>query len=104
MITALVQFRLPKPVSMEQARAIFLGTTPKYHDTPGLIRKYYLISQDGSSAGGVYLWESREYAECLYSDNWKAFMLEKYEAHPHVTYFDTPVVLDNLTRQIISDD
>ena len=60
MITALVQFKLPKPVTMEQARGIFLGTAPKYRDTPGLIRKYYLLSQDGSTAGGVYLWKSLE--------------------------------------------
>jgi len=104
MITALVQFKLPKPVTMEQARGIFLGTAPKYHNSPGLIRKYYLLSQDGSTAGGVYLWKSLEDAEHLYSDDWKAFILEKYEALPSVMYFDTTVVVDNLTHQIIADD
>jgi hypothetical protein len=104
MITALVQFKLPKPVTMEQARAIFLGTAPNYHDTPGLIRKYCLLSQDGCTAGGVYLWKSREVAERLYSDDWKAFILEKYEAQPSVTFFDTPLILDNVTHQIIADE
>ncbi|HTY20837.1 MAG TPA: YdhR family protein [Geobacteraceae bacterium] len=104
MITAFVQFRLPKPVTPEQARAIFLGTAPKYQETPGLVRKYYILSQDGRTAGGIYLWKSRGEAERLYSDNWKAFILEKYEALPTVTYFDTPVVVDNVTHQIIADE
>ena len=30
MITALVQFSLPAPLSVEQARAIFRGTAPRY--------------------------------------------------------------------------
>jgi hypothetical protein len=104
MITALVQFKLPKPVALEQAREIFLGTAPKYQETPGLIRKYYLLSQDGVMAGGVYLWESREDAEGLYTDDWKNFILEKYGTLPSITYLDTPVVVDNLTHEIISDE
>jgi hypothetical protein len=104
MITALVQFKLPTPVTPDQARAIFLGTAPKYQDTRGLIRKYYILSQDGCTAGGVYLWKSREAAERIYSDNWKAFVIEKYEAQPSVTFFDTPLVVDNVTHQIIADE
>ncbi len=103
MITALVQFRLPNPVSKEQAQEIFLGTAPKYREIPGLIRKYYILSKDGKTAGGIYLWRSREDAECLYSDNWQAFILEKYQALPTVTYFETPVVVDNIIGQIIAD-
>jgi hypothetical protein len=53
MITALIQFKLPKPLTRQQARETFLSTAPKYRDTPGLIRKYYLLSQDGGTAGGV---------------------------------------------------
>ena len=53
MITALVQFKLPKPVTREQAKEIFLSTALKYRKTQGLVRKYYLLSQDGGTAGGV---------------------------------------------------
>jgi hypothetical protein len=104
MITALIQFKLPKPLTREQARETFLSTAPRYRGTPGLIRKYYLLSQDGGTAGGVYLWKSREDAERLYTDNWKAFILEKYGALPSVTYFDSPVVVDNVTQEIVSDE
>jgi len=103
MITALVQFKLPQPVTRDKAREIFLSTAPRYRDTQGLIRKYYVLSQDGGTAGGVYLWKSREDAERLYTEDWKSYVREKYGAPPAVTYFESPVVVDNVTHEIVSD-
>jgi hypothetical protein len=103
MITAFVQFKLPQPVSRDQAREIFSSTAPRYREIPGLIRKYYLISEDGGTAGGVYLWRSREEAERLYTDDWRRFVVEKYGAEPSVQYFATPVVVDNLVGEISTD-
>ncbi len=60
MITALVEFKLPQPMSLDQAKQTFLSTAPKYQGMPGLIRKYYVVSEDGRRAGGVYLWASHE--------------------------------------------
>ena len=34
MITALIQFKLPKPVTRAQAQEIFLRTAPKYRGIP----------------------------------------------------------------------
>ncbi len=104
MITALVQFRLPHPVTREEARELFSASAPKYGDVPGLIRKYYLLSEDGSTAGGVYLWQSREQAERLYSEEWRKFVVDKYGSEPSVTYFESPIVVDNLTGEIIRDN
>lgn len=103
MITAFVQFKLPEPISREKARELFSGTAPKYREIHGLIRKYYLLSQDSGTAGGVYLWNSQEDAERLYTDEWKKFIFDKYGAPPSVTYFESPVVVDNLTGEIITD-
>jgi hypothetical protein len=103
MITALVQFKLPQPVTREKAKEIFSSTAPKYRDFPGLIRKYYLLSEDGVTGGGVYLWKSREDAKKLYTDDWKRFIADKYGAEPSVQYFATPVVVDNLIGEIITD-
>ncbi|MGE4542783.1 MAG: YdhR family protein [Pedobacter sp.] len=103
MITALVQFKLPQPISRENARMIFSDTAPKYREIPGLIRKYYILSQDGGTAGGVYLWNSQEDAERLYTDAWKKFIRDKYGAEPSVTYFESPVVVDNAVGEIIAD-
>ncbi len=101
MITAFVQFKLPAPISLKQAQEIFESTAPKYKGMQGLIRKYYLLSEDGGTGGGVYLWESREDAERIYTGEWKQFVTEKYGTAPLVTYFDTPVIVDNLSGHII---
>ena len=103
MITALVQFKLPKPLSREKAREIFASTAPKYREIQGLIRKYYILSKDGETAGGVYLWKSQEEAEHLYTDEWKEFIRNKYGAEPTVVYFDSPVVVDNVVGEIETD-
>ena len=103
MITALVQFRLPQPVSREKARQLFVGSAPKYRETSGLIRKYYLLSEDGVTAGGVYLWKSKKDAAGLYTKEWEEVIRERYGAQPTVTYFESPVVVDNVTNEIIAD-
>lgn len=103
MITALVQFKLPQPLTLEKAREVFSGTAPKYREIAGLIRKYYVLSPDGGTAGGVYLWASREAAERLYTNEWKEFIRDKYGAEPSVTYFESPVVVDNAAGTIVTD-
>jgi hypothetical protein len=103
MITTLVQIKLSETLSLDKARDIFASTAPKHIEIQGLIRKYYLLSEDGGTAGGVYLWESRRAAETLYTDDWKKFILQKYGSEPSVTYFDSPVIVDNLLGEIIQD-
>ena len=101
MITAIATFRLPKRLTVDEARAIFQGTAPRYQSQPGLIRKYYVLAEDGMTAGGVYLWESRQAAEALYTGEWRAFVTGKYGTPPELVYMDTPVIVDNATGQIV---
>lgn len=104
MITALVQFKLPEPLTRDKAKEVFSSTAPKYREVHGLIRKYYLLSEDGGTAGGVYLWKSRKDAEQIYNDDWREFIMEKYGSEPSVTYFESPVVVDNLVGEILKGD
>lgn len=104
MIIAMTSFALPKPITREEARKIFLSTAPKYRGVPGLFRKHYLLSEDGATAGGVYLWNSRVEAEAMYTEAWRSFVRQKYGTDPTVTYFDSPVVVDNVAQQIICDE
>ena len=102
MITVIVEFKLPRPITDQQAREIFLSTAPKYQSVPGLIRKYYFVVLDGTKAGGVYLWQSRKDADRLYTEEWKSFVRGKYGSDPSLTYLETPVVVDNVLKKIIS--
>lgn len=101
MITALTSFTLPKPITRDEATAIFRSTAPTYRGVPGLIRKTYVLYPDGRTVGGIYLWQSREAAETMYSDDWRAFVRGKYGCDPQVTYLDSPVVVDNVTQEIL---
>jgi hypothetical protein len=104
MITVITAFQLSKPITREEARSIFLSTAPNYQGVAGLFRKCYVLSQDGNTAGGIYLWNSRAEAEAMYTESWRVFVREKYGTDPSVTYFDSPVVVDNLTHEILSDE
>ena len=86
MITTLVQIKLSETLSLDKAQDIFASTAPKYIEIQGLIRKYYLLSEDGGTAGGVYLWESRKAAETLYTDEWKKFINVIRGSTPMNTY------------------
>jgi hypothetical protein len=102
MITAIVEFSLPEPMSLAQAKETFLSTAPKYLGMRGLIRKYYFLSEDGAKAGGIYLWASREDALRVYTDEWRAFVRGKYGSDPCLTFVECPLIVDNLSREIIS--
>lgn len=101
MITAIVRFALPETASRSELLAVYRESTARYRDRPGLIRKYYLLDEASRSAGAVYLWETRAAAEATFNDDWRRSFLERYGAEPTVSYFETPVVVDNSTHEVI---
>lgn len=103
MITVITEFTMPQPMTLEEARSIFSSTASNYQDVQGLLRKTYIFSEDGKTLGGVYLWNSRKEAEAMYTEEWRALVREKYATDPKVTYFESPVIVDNVTQQIISE-
>ncbi len=103
MITAIVQFDLPNDTRREDVVAVFRQSVPRYRDRPGLVRKYYLLDEAAGRAGAVYLWESRAAAEKTYDDAWRRSFIERYGADPSVSYFDTPVIVDNLSGETIGE-
>ena len=101
MITAIVRFRIPQDKTLEEMTELFEGTAPKYEGLPGLVRKYYLFDPEGTG-GGVYLWESREAAERVYTEEWRQMLTERYGAAPEILFYETPVIVDNAEPQPIA--
>src|SRR3954470_21631389 len=95
MIATIVQFALPAPISLAEATRRFESSAPKYQNLAGLVRKYYIRSEDGCSAGGIYLWESRAAAEAVYTGEWRERVEKLYGSKPTIAWFDTPIVVDN---------
>ena len=83
-------------------KAAFEASAPLYQGVQGLIRKYYLLSEDGRTGGGVYLFESREDAERLYDAAWRAGIRARLGAEPSIEYFESPVIVDNEVGAISS--
>jgi Putative mono-oxygenase ydhR len=96
MITTLVQFQLSSTISLAEATRRFESSAPKYQNIPGLIRKYYIRSEDGRVAGGIYLWETRADGERVYGGEWRERVEQLYGAKPSITWFDSPVIVDNM--------
>jgi len=101
MITAVVQFQLPENANSESIKADFVHIAPMFQPIPGLIRKYFLLSEDCKTGGGVYLWESRQQAEAFYNPSFSEAIAEKFGSIPSITYFETPAVVDNLSQAIL---
>ena len=95
MIVAIVTFRLPSPVSLDEITKTFQSTAPRYKGVPGLLRKNYWLSEDGRRAGGIYVWETRADAERVYTAEWKKLVESKYGNPPEIEYLHSPVMVDN---------
>ena len=103
MITAIVRFKLPATIDAKKAAELFKGSAPKYERLAGLIRKYYLFDAESQTGGGCYLWESREAAERVYNSEWRKMITDRYGSPPEISYFETPVIVDNATGKTVLD-
>jgi hypothetical protein len=99
MITAIVRFKLPATIDAAKAAELFQGSAPKYQGLAGLIRKYYLFDAESRTGGGCYLWESREAAERVYTAEWRNMIADRYGTPPEISFFDTPVIVDNTSAR-----
>jgi len=95
MIVAIVRFPLRPGTSAADAKAMFEASKPKFEGLPGLVRKNYLFSAAGPVGGGVYVWESREAAERVYTDEFRRSIAERYGQEPQIEFFESSVFVDN---------
>jgi hypothetical protein len=93
-IVAIVRFPLDPALTADAMRSRFEASAPSYQGLPGLRRKHYLLSEDGATAGGVYLWESRAAAEAVYDEAWHVRMTQRYGTSPTIEYFESTVTVD----------
>ena len=89
-------------VSIDALKNEIVKVAPQFQTPPGLLRKYFLISEDGATSGGVYLWKTREQARDFSEGFLRSMLRENFHVDPSITYFDTPAVVDNITSEILT--
>jgi Putative mono-oxygenase ydhR len=99
MITVLVQFKLPGQLTLKQAREDFEQAAPQFQNVDGLVRKYFLLSEDGKSAGGVYLWTREDLAR-KFHDQMRPILVKRFGSEPTLTFFRSPVIVDNALGKV----
>jgi hypothetical protein len=103
MITSITRFQLPPGVPVEVIKNSYREVAPKFKQPSGLLRKYFLISEDGKTGGGVYLWNSMEQARAFSEGVIRPMIREKFKLEPSIEYYEAPVVVDNITSEIITN-
>jgi hypothetical protein len=82
---------MPGGVTREQAIAGFRASVPEYRTVPGLLRKYFVLTDD-RPFGGVYLWATSADVERYFSAQWRAAARSRFGAEPTLEWFDAPVL------------
>ena len=102
MITAIVQFKVAADVSRDEVMTNMQNVAPRFESVPGLIRKNFLFDEQQGIGGGVYTWDSREAAENLYAEGgaWRDAIRNLYGVDPQITWFETPIIVDNAAGEI----
>lgn len=94
MIISITRFSLPHGSDLDQLRARFYAAAPLFEDVPGLLRKHFLIADDGRTAGGVYVWEDRESASAFLTAVVAPLIFEKFGVELTIEYFESPLAVE----------
>ena len=103
MTTSITRFELPSGIPIQAVKNGFLEVAPKFKRPAGLLRKYFLISEDGKTGGGVYLWNSMEEARTFSEGVLRQMIKDKFQVNPSIEYYEAPVVVDNVISEIIAE-
>lgn len=102
MIAELVKFKVPEGMSRDELLASARETTAAWAANPDLLRKHYLLDDQGFTYG-FYLWKSRSAAEAAHGEAFRARVREKFGCEPAFSYFDVLLNLDNLISTVTED-
>ena len=97
MVVELVTFKAPEGADWQSILADAKATLPHWRANTDLVRKHYLLGDDGRTCAGLYIWPSRTAAERGRDATWRAGVEKRTGARPTITYFDLMMVLDNET-------
>ena len=96
MITVITRFAVPAGVNTHDMRGAFAQAAPAFRKVPHLLRKQFLLSPDGRTAGGVYLWEDEAAARRFMQQSVAPMIRDTFRAEPTIEFYDSPVIVENV--------
>ena len=95
-VATLVTIPIPLGIAREKLVAEFNAAVPTYQRVPGLLRKYFIITDDGKF-GGVYLWDKQASGNQWFNESWQQRVRQTYGAAATLEWFNTPILLPTQT-------
>lgn len=95
MILELVTFQAPPGADWDAILVDARATIPRWRANAQLVRKHYLLSDDGKECAGLYIWPTREAAQAAHDAAWRASVELRTGAAPKFRYFALQMLLDN---------
>ena len=90
-------------MSREDAIAKYRLWVPGWRANADLIRKSFLLDETSRQGGGVYNWKSVEAAKFAHGPEFQKRIQATFGSQPEFQYFETPIVIDNTTNQVIDE-
>jgi heme-degrading monooxygenase HmoA len=90
-VSTIVTVNTPAGVSKARLVQEFQAAVPSYQAVPGLLRKHFIITDDGKF-GGIYHWKDRASADQWFTDAWKARVRKTYGSDATLEWFDTAIL------------
>lgn len=91
-VATIVEIPIPAGIGKERIAQIFAAAVPDFQKVPGLLRKYFITTAEGTF-GGIYLWKDEASANAWFTDSWRDRILKHYGQPASVEWFDTPILL-----------
>ena len=98
MCVTVVRFTPVEKRTVEAYAALLREVMPVFANAPGLKRKYFVRTEQGS--GGIYEWESEDHARAFYNDVWRAQMEELAGDTVTLEYLHINALLDNVSGNV----
>jgi hypothetical protein len=95
MILELVEFNSPKGWSRQQVAEDARHVITKWRANKELLRKHFLLSLDGKTGAGDYIWPSVEAAQKAHNEEWRQSVIKRTGAAATIRYFDLFLLVDN---------
>jgi hypothetical protein len=90
-VATLVEIQIPAGLSTEQIIKGFREAVPTYQKVPGLLRKYFATSEQGTF-GGIYLWKDEASANAWFNKAWMERVRNTYGQPAKIEWFETPIL------------